>query len=121
MATYTAADNFKANLIDLAQALQHILENGGKIRDWETVDEYLDIHGNVVVTLPFTSLPPDPRQHADTVDAVPRCYCVFAKLGRPMLPVVSRSTSNNAINPAMDTPVWWCADCHRQVKRETAQ
>jgi hypothetical protein len=39
---------------------------------------------------------------------------------RPMVAVVSRSTSNNAFNPKADTDVWWCADCHAQIKRAVA-
>lgn len=38
--------------------------------------------------------------------------------GRPMLAVISRRTSENAYDRTKDTPVWWCADCHRKIKRE---
>jgi hypothetical protein len=39
--------------------------------------------------------------------------------GREMMAVVSRKTSANAYSRERDTPVYWCPDCHKQIKRET--
>lgn len=116
---FTPADNFRINLLDLAGALQNILDGYGTEDTWATVDEYTDIRGNITISLPLSALPPDPREHSDTVDIAPKPKPGFVCCGRSMEAVISRSTSANAINPAMDTPVWWCPDCHRQIKRET--
>ena len=45
-------------------------------------------------------------------DKTPQCC------GRPMMDVISRKTSLNAYDRTTDTPVWYCADCGRKIKRE---
>jgi hypothetical protein len=65
---FTPLDNFRANLLDLAQAVGHIIDNGGSVQDWEIIDEYLDNHGNVTISLSDGHLPDtDPREFNDTV------------------------------------------------------
>lgn len=43
---------------------------------------------------------------------IPKCC------GREMIAVMSLKTSANALSKEHDIPVYWCADCHTQVKRK---
>ena len=46
------------------------------------------------------------------IDTAPICHDL------PMIAVISRATSEQAYDCSQDTPVWWCAECHRKIKRE---
>lgn len=61
--TSTTPGRFYEDLLYLASAVQRIVEGRPHKGDWEIIDEYTDIRGNLSIGLPLSAMPADPRSH----------------------------------------------------------